>query len=268
MTTSYIKLKRIKMNLELSGKNAIITGATRGIGLAIATSLAEEGANIAICSRNAEDAQRVAKELAAKHGIKAIGGSVDLYDQESYLAWLKNSAEELGGIDIFVSNVTAGTALGADAWGAWEEYFNVDLMAAVRGFETVLPFLQASKAASAIFISSTAALEHFAPSPPGFMALKAALVTQAKTLAKHHGKDGIRINSVSPGPVYVDGGAWEYVKNEMTELYEQTLKDIPLGRMADADEIGKFTAFLASPAASYMNGGNYVLDGGLTSKIA
>jgi len=255
------------MNLELTGKNAIVTGATRGIGLAIASSLATEGANLSICSRNQKDADTIAAKLSA-NGAAVTGYEVDLYNNEEYLAWLTSAADAMGGVDIFVSNVTAGTALGADAWGAWKEYFNVDLMAAVSGFETLLPRLQESDSASAMFISSTAALEHFAPSPPGFMALKAALITHAKTLAKHHGKDGIRVNTISPGPVYVDGGAWEYVKNEMTELYEQTLTKIPLGRMAEAEEIGKFAAFLASPAASYMTGGNYVLDGGMTSKIA
>lgn len=255
------------MNLDLKGKKAIVTGATRGIGLAIASNLAAEGADVAICSRNADDANAVAETLK-KHGGSAYGSAVDLYDHEAYISWLKSSVEQMGGCDIFVSNTTAGTALGMEAWNAWEEFFKVDLMAAVKGFETLQPALQESDAASAIFIASTAALDHFAPSPPGFMALKAALVTHAKTLAKHNGAAGIRVNAISPGPVYVEGGAWEFVKNEMRELYDQTLTQIPLGRMASAEEVGKFAAFLASPAASYMSGGNYVVDGALTNKIA
>jgi len=255
------------MNLDLKGKKAIVTGATRGIGLAIASNLAAEGADVAICSRNADDANKVAETLAA-NGVSAYGSGVDLYDQEAYLNWLKSSVEQMGGCDIFISNTTAGTALGMEAWNAWEEFFKVDLMCAVKGFETLQPALAESDAASATFIASTAALDFFAPSPPGFMALKAALITHAKTLAKHNGPSGIRVNAISPGPVYIDGGAWEFVKNEMTEMYEQTLAQIPLGRMASAEEVGKFAAFLASPAASYMSGGNYVLDGAMTNKVS
>jgi NAD(P)-dependent dehydrogenase (short-subunit alcohol dehydrogenase family) len=99
------------------------------------------------------------------------------------------------------------------------------------------------------------------------MALKAALITHAKTLSHHHGVDGIRVNSVSPGPVFVDGGAWEMVRDNMPELYEQTLASIPLGRMADADEIGRYISFVASPAASYITGANCVIDGGMTKTV-
>jgi len=254
------------MDLGLKGKKAIVTGATRGIGLATAQNLAADGCDVAICSRSQEDVDRVVAELKG-HGVNAYGQAVDLYDMDAYTAWLEKAGDELGGVDIFVSNVTGGTAMGPEAWGAWDGYFQVDLMGAVRGFEAVLPRLQASDAASAIFISSTAAMEHFPPSPAGFMALKAALIAQAKTLSKRHGPEGIRVNAVSPGPVYIDGGAWEYVKENMRDLYDNTMQQIPLGRMANADEAGKYIAFVASPAASYISGSNCILDGGMTSTV-
>ena len=99
------------------------------------------------------------------------------------------------------------------------------------------------------------------------MALKAALITQAKTLSQRHGKDGIRVNSVSPGPVYVEGGAWEWVKDNMADLYAQTLQTLPMGRMADANEVGRYVTFVASPAASFITGANCVIDGGLTKTV-
>ncbi len=254
------------MDLGLKGKKAIVTGATRGIGLATAQHLAADGCDVAICSRNQEDVDKVVAELKAQ-GVNAYGQAVDLYEMDNYTAWLETAAGQLGGVDIFISNVTGGTAMGPEAWGAWQGYFEVDLMCAVRGFETVLPHLQASDSASALFISSTAALEHFPPSPAGFMALKAALITQAKTLSQRHGAEGIRVNTVSPGPVYIDGGAWEYVKENMTDLYDHTMTQIPLGRMASADEAAKYITFVASPAASYISGSNCIVDGGMTKTV-
>ncbi|MFK7731786.1 MAG: SDR family NAD(P)-dependent oxidoreductase [Pseudomonadales bacterium] len=254
------------MDLGLKGKKAIVTGATRGIGLSTAQHLAADGCDVAICSRNQEDVDKIVAELKG-HGVNAYGQAVDLYDMDAYTAWLGQATEQLGGLDIFISNVTGGTAMGPDAWSAWQGFFDVDLMCAVRGFEAVQPALAESDAASAIFISSTAALEHFPPSPAGFMALKAALITQAKTLSQRHGAEGIRVNAVSPGPVYIDGGAWEYVKGNMPELYENTLTQIPLGRMASADEAGKYIVFVASPAASYINGSNCIVDGGMTKTV-
>jgi NAD(P)-dependent dehydrogenase (short-subunit alcohol dehydrogenase family) len=259
-------MKEIIMDLQLRGKKAIVTGATRGIGRAAAAQLAAEGADVAICARTQAEVDKFAEELRAE-GVNAVGGAVDLYDMDAYQQWLAQAADALGGVDIFVSNVTGGTAMGADAATAWQGFFDVDLMCAVRGFETLLPQLKASDAASVIFVSSTAALEHFPPSPPGFMALKAALITQAKTLSHHHGKDGIRVNAVSPGPVFVDGGAWEFVRDNMPELYEQTLGDIPLGRMGSAEEIGRYIAFVASPCASFITGANCIIDGGMTRTV-
>ncbi|MFT5314143.1 MAG: 3-oxoacyl-[acyl-carrier protein] reductase [Shewanella sp.] len=254
------------MNLNMNGKKVIITGGTKGIGRASALQLAEEGAEITLCARNQNDIDELVQTINDKGG-KASGSAVDLYNPQSFITWLTQSAETMGGVDVFISNVTGGTALGMDAWSAWKEFFDVDLMSAVKGVETLMPYLQKSNAASVIFISSTAAIEHFAPAPPGFMALKAALITHAKTLAHHHGKDGIRVNTVCPGPIYVKGGAWEFVENEMPELYTSTLTQIPMGRMGTAEEVAQLVTFLASPAASFITGSNYVIDGGLCKGI-
>ncbi|MCL2915486.1 SDR family oxidoreductase [Shewanella corallii] len=250
------------MNLYLEGKKVIITGGTKGIGRACVLQFCAEGAEVSFCSRSQQSVEALEAEIRALGG-KAHGKAVDLYDKDAYLLWLKQAAEEMRGVDIFVSNVTGGTALGMDAWGAWKEFFDVDLMCAVDGFETLHPYLSESKFPAVTFVSSTAAIEYFPPSPPGFMALKSALITHAKTLAHHHGKTGIRVNTVSPGPVYVNGGAWEFVENEMSELYQSTLSQIPLGRMGTPDEVGSLIAYLSSPLASFITGSNLVIDGGL-----
>ncbi len=251
------------MDLGLSGKNAVITGATRGIGRAIANLLADEGTSLAICSRNQADVDAAVSELSAK-GVQVTGAEVDVADKDSYQAWIASAGEELGGIDIFVPNVSAaGGVMGEEGWNA---NFNVDLLGTTRGIEAAMPFLEKSAAAAIVVIASTAATETFmAPQP--FNAIKGALVVHAKQLSQALAPAGIRVNCVSPGPIYFDGGVWELIKQQMPEIYDATLAQIPQGRMGTAEEIANAVAFLASPAASLITGVNLVADGGFTKRV-
>ncbi len=251
------------MDLGLSGKKAVITGSTRGIGRAIANLLAAEGADLAICSRNQEEVDSAVAELSAGGG-KVTGAVVDVADRESYQAWIASAGEELGGIDIFVPNVSAG---GGDmSEQGWENNFNVDLLGTTRGIEAAMPFLEKSAAASIVVISSTAGVETFM-GPAPYNAIKGALIIHAKQLSQALAPAGIRVNCVSPGPIYIEGGAWEFIKENMTELYDSTLAEIPQGRMGTAEEIANTVAFLASPAASLITGVNLVADGGFTKRV-
>ena len=128
------------MELNLKNKKVIISGGTKGIGRETVLALAKEGATISLCARNQDDIDSIVKEIDLLGG-KGYGKSVDLYDQDAFIEWLKDSAEKMSGVDIFISNVTGGTALGMDAWTAWKEFYDVDLMSAVRGFEALLPYL-------------------------------------------------------------------------------------------------------------------------------
>ncbi len=251
------------MDLGLSGKKALITGSTRGIGRAIANLLADEGADLAICSRNQEEVEAAVADLSAK-GVKVTGSVVDVADKESYQAWIASAAEELGGIDIFVPNVSAGG--GNMTEEGWEANFNVDLLGTTRGIEAAMPFLESSEAASIVVISSTAGVETFM-GPQPYNAIKGALVIHAKQLSQALAPAGIRVNCVSPGPVYIEGGAWEFIKNNMAELYDATLAQIPQGHMGTAQEVANAVAFLASPAASLITGVNLVADGGFTKRV-
>ena len=141
------------MDLGLAGKKAVITGSTRGIGRAIANLLADEGVDLAICSRNREEVDSAVAELSAK-GVKVTGSVVDVADKETYQGWIRSAGEELGGIDIFVPNVSAGGGDMSDQ--GWQNNFNVDLMGTTRGVEAAMPFLEQSSAASIVVISSTA----------------------------------------------------------------------------------------------------------------
>ncbi|MBP6700331.1 MAG: SDR family oxidoreductase [Halioglobus sp.] len=251
------------MDLGLSGKKAIITGSTRGIGRAIANLLADEGVDLAICSRHQAEVDTAITELSAK-GVKVIGSAVDVGDKAAYQAWINSSAEELGGVDIFIPNVSAGGGDMSDA--GWQNNFNIDLMGTTRGIEAALPFLKKSSAASVVVISSTAGVETFM-GPQPYNAIKGALVIHAKQLSQALAPAGVRVNCVSPGPVFIKGGAWDYIKANMTELYDSTLAQIPQGHMGSAEEVANAVVFLASPAASLITGVNLVADGGFTKRV-
>ncbi|MDA8911964.1 SDR family oxidoreductase [Pseudomonadales bacterium] len=250
------------MDLKLTGHNVIITGGTKGIGRAIAETLAEEGCNIAICARNADDVSSAVASLSAK-GVKVTGQALDVADGDAFAAWINSVGEELGGIDAFVSNVSGGNAPG-DA--GWISQFNYNILSAVHGVEACKPFFEKSSNASVVMISTTAALEHFMNAGP-YNAMKAGLLNYSGALSQELGAKGIRVNAISPGPVFIEGGSWDKIKQGMTAFYDSTLATIPLGRMGTAEEIAAQAALLISPLGGFTTGTNVVIDGGMTKRI-
>ena len=251
------------MDLGLKGKRAIVTGATRGIGRAIATLFAEEGADIAFCARDASAVAATAKELSAE-GVRAFGQAVDVGDGPAYRAWLEAAVRDLGGADIFIANVSAGAAREGDA--AWEANFHVDLMHSVRGCETLLPHLARSDGGAVVFVTTIAAVETFF-APTAYGALKAALITYGKQLGQAVAGHGIRINMVSPGPVLFPGGDWDRVRREQPDFFAEVEAKCALGRMATPEDVARAVVFLASPAAGYITGSNLIVDGGFTKRV-
>lgn len=251
------------MDLELTGKVALVTGSTKGIGRAIVERFAAEGCHVGICARNEAEVTQAVEELQ-KHGVKVAGSAVDVASADSMQAWIEHCASALGGIDIFVPNVSAG---GADASeDGWRANFEVDMLATWRGVQLATPYLEQSNAGSIVVISSTAALEAFAGAVP-YSALKAALLNYSGNLAQDMAPKGIRVNAVSPGPIFIDGGAWDNIKQAMPEIYEGTVAAIPMGRMGSGAEVADAVAFLASPRSSFTTGTNMVLDGGFTKRL-
>ncbi|MCC5888877.1 MAG: SDR family oxidoreductase [Gammaproteobacteria bacterium] len=250
------------MDLGLKGTKAIITGATKGIGRAIAESLTDEGASVAICSRNADEVKKAVSELGAK-GVKVVGDAVDIGDGDAYKAWLAKAADELGGCDVFVANVSGGNAPGEQGW---RNNFEFDVLGTVRGVEVLQPHLEKSGKGNIVVISTTAALEHFLGAGP-YGAMKAGLINYASALAVDLAPKGIRVNTVSPGPIFIEGGAWNYIKDNMTPLYEKILGEIPMGRMGKAQEVADQVAFLVSPRGGFTSGANIVIDGAFTKRV-
>ena len=179
------------MDLQLKGKKAVITGGSRGIGRAIAETLADEGCDIAICART-EDGVNEAVEALKGKGVNAFGQAVDVGDGDALKAWVEASAEALGGIDILVSNVSGGQPPGEDGW---KSIFGHDILGAVRCVEAATPHLAKDDGGSIIMISTTAALEKFMAAGP-YNALKAALIQYSGALSQDLAPQGIRPFSI------------------------------------------------------------------------
>src|SRR5690242_13672893 len=254
------------VDLQLKGKNAVILGGTRGIGRAIADTLAIEGANVAICARNPDQVKDAVAALKDK-GIKATGGAVDIMDGTALKSWVEKSANELGGIDILVSNAGA-MAQGGDP-ASWEQNFRLDVLGAVNAFEAARPYLEASGEkrgdASIVIISSISAA--VADTASSYGPIKAALIHMAKGLARQYAKKKIRINVVSPGTVYFNGGIWNQVEQHQPQRFQDALTRNPTGRMATPQEIANAAVFLASPASSFTTGSNLIVDGAISNRV-
>ncbi|MFN3231201.1 MAG: SDR family NAD(P)-dependent oxidoreductase [Alphaproteobacteria bacterium] len=252
------------MDLGLKGKNAIVTGSTKGIGRRIVNLLASEGVNLGICARNQAEVDQAVKDLSAE-GVKVIGGVVDVMDHDAYTAWLKETAEALGGLDMFVPNVTGGGGFDPENWtSGWQEGFNGDIMGTVLGAEAVTPFLVESKG-SMVFIATTAAGEYF-NAPMAYSSVKAAVVNYASNLAQFLAPQGVNVNVVSPGSIYFEGGAWDQIQQNAPDMYEAVLASIAMGRYGTPEEVANVVVFLLSSAASWVTGVNVTVDGAQTKR--
>ena len=251
------------MDLGLKGLKALVTGGTKGIGAAIAQTLAREGADVAICARHADDLTRSVAALSTL-GVRAYGSVADVGDAAALKAWVEASRAALGGIDIVVANVSA-LAIPSNEEN-WQLGFQVDMMGTVRLVEAAMPSLEQSAHAAIVTISSVSGREiDFAAGPYG--AFKAAIVHYTQGLAYHLAGKRIRANSVSPGNTYFEGGVWNQIQIGNPQFFKDALALNPTGRMGTPQEMANAAVFLASPAASYITGTNLVVDGALTKGV-
>jgi NAD(P)-dependent dehydrogenase (short-subunit alcohol dehydrogenase family) len=266
------------MDLQLDGKRALVTGSTSGIGRAVATALAGEGAVVAVHGRDRKRAEEMAAAIAGNGG-KAVVAVGDLSRDDGREAVVSSVESELGGIDILVNNV-GGSA--RDGWSVaepadWAAMLNLNVVSAVRLIGAFTPGMRARNWGRIIQIGSAAGASP-PPSMAGYGAAKAALANLTVSLAKHLAGSGVTANIVSPGPTMTEGwrefalsfarsqGMGEDFEAARTALMSGPLAN-PSGRLAEPDEVASLVSLVASPLAASINGANLRIDGGLTPTV-
>lgn len=249
------------MDLQLNGKRVLVTGGSRGIGRKICETFIAEGAKVAFCSRNAEQAAETAKTIGAE------GASVDIADGPALKTWVEETAGHFGGIDYVVANASAISIGASDE--SWRKEYEVDILGTQRFLDASLPYLTESAAksgdAGAVVISSVSAAE--ASSPDAYGAAKAALIHIVKGMARQQAPNKVRVNAVSPGTIYFEGGVWNMIEENAPEIFKQAMSRNPMGRMGTMEEIANATVFLCSPCSTFTTGANLVVDGAITSRV-
>jgi len=250
------------MDLGLTGKVAFIGGGSRGLGKAIATSLATEGARIALTARGAETLEAAATEIRSAGG-EVMAEAVDLTDPAAALAAIRKTEAELGPVDILVANLGGSrgdkTAMASDE--EWDEVLDLNFRATQRLCRAVIPGMKERGQGVILTVSSIYGREW--GGAVSYNASKAALIAFTKSLARELIPHGIRVNSLAPGSVLFPGGSWEKKQKADPEKIAQFVKvELPRGSFGEAQEIGDVAAFLCSDRASLVVGACLNVDGG------
>jgi NAD(P)-dependent dehydrogenase (short-subunit alcohol dehydrogenase family) len=248
------------MDLQLKGKTAVVTAASKGIGRAIALRLAGEGVNVAICARG-EGALRETEAQLRQTGVSVLARVCDVGDAAALEGFLGAARQTFGRVDILVNNASGFGMADDDA--SWMAGVNVDLLASVRATRIVTPWMASSGGGSIIHISSISGMEvFFGGSGAAYASVKAALISHSKSLAEALAPQKIRVNAIAPGSIEFPGGIWDRVKGSNRPFYDAVLGGIPWGRMGTPEEVADAVIFLSSPRASWITGVCLAVDGG------
>ena len=252
------------MNLDLRDKVAVVTGSSRGLGLACARSLVEEGCRVTICARGLERLNTAASELRTLGGPadRVMTVQADVSTADGVEQVISAAVEQFGGLDILVNNVglARGAAIGDTSDAEWQEAFDQTLMPAVRASRLAVPHMKRRGGGSIVMIASIWGRE--SGGRMTYNAVKAAEISLAKSMAQQLARDNIRVNSVAPGSIVFPGGSWHRRQQEdPAGIAEFVARELPFGRFGRPEEVGAVVAFLVSPRASWISGASVPVDG-------
>jgi 3-oxoacyl-[acyl-carrier protein] reductase len=252
------------MDLGLTGKVAIVTGGSRGLGFAAAKALIAEGAHVGICARGAEQLGRAADEVraAAVSGARVLAVAADVSTEPGARKVVEAAVQEFGRLDVLVNNVglAKGGGIEETTDADWQEAFDQTLSPAIRMSRAAVPHLRGQGGGAIVIVSSIFGRE--AGGRMTYNAVKAAEISLTKSLAQQLARDQIRVVSVAPGSILFEGGSWwKRQQADPQGIAEFVKQELPFGRFGTPGEVGAAVAFLASPKASWISGTTVVVDG-------
>jgi len=252
------------MDLQLAGKTAIVTGASRGLGLATAKSLAAEGCHVAICARGAPRLDEAAEEIraVATAGAGVLAIPADVSHPADVTRLIETTVERFGGLDVLVNNVGLGKGGSLEDTDdeVWQEALDQTLYPTIRASRAALPHLRRRQGGTIVIISSIFGRE--AGGRMTYNVVKAAEISLGKALAQQLALDGIRVVTVAPGSILFPGGSWHVRQQaDPSGIAEFVRRELPFGRFGRPEEVGDVVTFLASPRASWISGTTVVVDG-------
>ena len=256
------------MDLGLKDKVAMVIGSSRGLGKAIASTLADEGCNLALCARGEGPLLETAAELEEK-GVDVLAAALDVTEADTADSFVAQTVEKFGRIDILVNNVGGNRRKPfADTTDAdWDEILDLNFGSHVRFSRAVIPELK-KRGGAILFISSIYGRETGGPGLSIYNASKSAIISLAKIMAQELGPDGIRVNSIAPGSIRFPGGSWDKrCKEDPKGMAKFAEESFALHRFGNAEEIGNVAAFLVSERASFVTGACINVDGGQSRSL-
>ena len=249
------------MDLGLTNKVAMISGASRGIGRAIALGLAAEGCRLSLCARGKEQLDKTAQEVGER-ASDVLATALDVTQEAEAQDWVEETQQRFGGVDILINNV-GGSRPGGNLEATrsdWQAGFALNFFSALDLCRLVVPAMQERQTGCVINITSIYGREWGGPMT--YNASKAALISLSKEMARELAPKGIRVNSVAPGSILFPGGAWEKRQKENPEGIAAFVKaELPAGRFGKPEEVADVVVFLASERANWVSGACLNVDG-------